>query len=99
MCISYLQGIFTLLSLVACFPLGELFFFHMLLVRKVVSQFPPSVLCIQRSCFFSWIVTFLLLALRQGITTYEYVVAMRAMSEVPQDEEEDERVNIVYSPT
>jgi hypothetical protein len=24
---------------------------------------------------------------------------MRAMSEVPQDEEEDERVNIIYSPT
>ncbi|CAM0911663.1 unnamed protein product [Alopecurus aequalis] len=61
-------GIFTLLSLVACVPLGELFFFHMLLIRK-------------------------------GITTYEYVVAMRAMSEVPQDEEENERVNIIYSPT
>uniref|UniRef100_A0A453RRD7 S-acyltransferase n=2 Tax=Aegilops tauschii TaxID=37682 RepID=A0A453RRD7_AEGTS len=61
-------GIFTLLSLVACVPLGELFFFHMLLIRK-------------------------------GITTYEYVVAMRAMSEVPQDEEEDERANIIYSPT
>lgn len=40
-----------------------------------------------------------LVCLHQGITTYEYVVAMRAMSEVPQDEEEDERVNIIYSPT
>jgi hypothetical protein len=49
--------------------------------------------------FFDWIVTFLLLALCQGITTYEYVVAIRDMSEVPQDEEEEERVNIIYSPT
>ncbi|KAM0925220.1 hypothetical protein ACQ4PT_004330 [Festuca glaucescens] len=65
---AVIVGIFTLLCLVACLPLGELFFFHMLLIRK-------------------------------GITTYEYVVAMRAMSEVPQDEEEDERVNIIYSPT
>ncbi|KAK3122393.1 hypothetical protein QOZ80_8BG0668990 [Eleusine coracana subsp. coracana] len=59
---------FTLLSLVACVPLGELFFFHMILIRK-------------------------------GITTYEYVVAMRAMSEVPQEDEDEEGVNIVYSPT
>ncbi|KAG2585668.1 probable protein S-acyltransferase 20 [Panicum virgatum] len=59
---------FTLLSIVACVPLGELFFFHMILIRK-------------------------------GITTYEYVVAMRAMSEVAQEEEDQEEVNIVYSPT
>ncbi|KAF8653970.1 hypothetical protein HU200_062110 [Digitaria exilis] len=59
---------FTLLSLVACVPLGELFFFHMILIRK-------------------------------GITTYEYVVAMRDMSEAPQEEEDQEEVNIVYSPT
>jgi len=62
------QAFFTLLSIVACVPLGELFFFHMILIRK-------------------------------GITTYEYVVAMRAMSEVPQEEEDQEEVNIVYSPT
>jgi hypothetical protein len=37
--------------------------------------------------------------LNQGITTYEYVVAMRAMSEAPQEEEEEDGVNIVYSPT
>ncbi|GAB2259778.1 hypothetical protein Droror1_Dr00010633 [Drosera rotundifolia] len=37
----------AVVSMVACIPLGELFFFHMLLIRK-------------------------------GITTYEYVVAMRA---------------------
>ncbi|WVZ91725.1 hypothetical protein U9M48_037858 [Paspalum notatum var. saurae] len=59
---------FTLLSVVACIPLGELFFFHMILIKK-------------------------------GITTYEYVVAMRAMSEAPQEEEDEEGVNIVYSPT
>ncbi|XP_066352096.1 probable protein S-acyltransferase 19 isoform X2 [Miscanthus floridulus] len=59
---------FTLLSLVACIPLGELFFFHMILIRK-------------------------------GITTYEYVIAMRAMSEAPQEEEDEEGLNIVYSPT
>uniref|UniRef100_J3MV78 S-acyltransferase n=1 Tax=Oryza brachyantha TaxID=4533 RepID=J3MV78_ORYBR len=61
-------AIFTVLSLIACIPLGELFFFHMILIRK-------------------------------GITTYEYVVAMRAMSEAPQEEEEEDGVNIVYSPT
>uniref|UniRef100_A0A0A9CXM7 S-acyltransferase n=1 Tax=Arundo donax TaxID=35708 RepID=A0A0A9CXM7_ARUDO len=61
-------AIFTLLSLVACIPIGELFFFHMILIRK-------------------------------GITTYEYVVAMRAMSEAPQEEEDEEGVNIIYSPT
>ncbi|XP_068646867.1 probable protein S-acyltransferase 19 [Aristolochia californica] len=42
----------TAVSLLAIVPLGELFFFHMILIRK-------------------------------GITTYEYVVAMRAQSEPP----------------
>ncbi|GLT35265.1 hypothetical protein SLA2020_097330 [Shorea laevis] len=42
----------TVVSLVATLPLGELFFFHIILIRK-------------------------------GITTYEYVVAMRAQSEPP----------------
>ncbi|KAI4324577.1 hypothetical protein MLD38_030052 [Melastoma candidum] len=45
----------TAVSMLACVPLGELFFFHMLLIRK-------------------------------GITTYEYVVALRAMSEAPAGE-------------
>ncbi|KAJ8747798.1 hypothetical protein K2173_006951 [Erythroxylum novogranatense] len=55
----------TAVSILACIPLGELFFFHMILIRK-------------------------------GITTYEYVVAMRAMSEAPADEE---LPNLLYSPT
>ncbi|KAH8514976.1 hypothetical protein H0E87_003719 [Populus deltoides] len=42
----------TFLSLLATVPLGELFFFHLILIRK-------------------------------GITTYEYVVAMRTQSEPP----------------
>ncbi|XP_058090571.1 probable protein S-acyltransferase 19 isoform X1 [Magnolia sinica] len=42
----------TAVSLLACLPLGELFFFHLILIRK-------------------------------GITTYEYVVAMRTQSEPP----------------
>ncbi|KAM3277704.1 hypothetical protein ACQJBY_045546 [Aegilops geniculata] len=63
---AVIVGIFTLLSLVACVPLGELFFFHMILIRK-------------------------------GISTYDYVVAMRAMSEgIPEDEE---GANIIYSPS
>ncbi|CAA6655838.1 unnamed protein product [Spirodela intermedia] len=45
-------GLCTGVSMFACVPLGELFFFHILLIRK-------------------------------GITTYEYVVAMRAQSEAP----------------
>ncbi|CAK8569202.1 unnamed protein product [Lathyrus sativus] len=45
-------AICTAVSLLAIIPLGELFFFHMILIRK-------------------------------GITTYEYVVAMRTMTEPP----------------
>ncbi|XP_027080151.1 probable protein S-acyltransferase 19 isoform X1 [Coffea arabica] len=59
----------TAVSILACVPLGELFFFHMILIRK-------------------------------GITTYEYVVAMRAMSEAPAGPSMDEDLpNIMYSPT
>ncbi|PON39844.1 Zinc finger, DHHC-type, palmitoyltransferase [Parasponia andersonii] len=59
----------TAVSMLACIPLGELFFFHMILIRK-------------------------------GITTYEYVVAMRAMSEAPAGASIDEELpNILYSPT
>ncbi|KAF8390893.1 hypothetical protein HHK36_023192 [Tetracentron sinense] len=57
-------------SLLALVPLGELFFFHMILMRK-------------------------------GITTYEYVVAMRAMSEAPAgaDEEMPHVLFSEHSPT
>lgn len=59
----------TAVSVLACVPLGELFFFHMILIRK-------------------------------GITTYEYVVAMRAMSEAPAGASVDEDLpNVLYSPT
>lgn len=58
----------TSVSLLACVPLGELFFFHMILIKK-------------------------------GITTYEYVVAMRAMSEAPPASVDEEGQNALYSPT
>ncbi|XP_044484621.1 probable protein S-acyltransferase 19 isoform X2 [Mangifera indica] len=59
----------TGVSILACLPLSELFFFHIILIRK-------------------------------GITTYEYVVAMRAMSEAPAGASVDEEVpNLLYSPT
>ncbi|XP_038696855.1 probable protein S-acyltransferase 19 isoform X2 [Tripterygium wilfordii] len=59
----------TAVSVLACVPLGELFFFHMILIRK-------------------------------GITTYEYVVAMRTMSEAPAGASVDEELpNFMYSPT
>ncbi|KAK6919787.1 Palmitoyltransferase, DHHC domain [Dillenia turbinata] len=59
----------TVVSLLACVPLGELFFFHMILMRK-------------------------------GMTTYEYVVAMRAMSEAPAGASVDEeQPNLLYSPS
>ncbi|XP_078428690.1 putative protein S-acyltransferase 19 isoform X2 [Wolffia australiana] len=64
-------AICSALSLLACVPLGELFFFHIILIRK-------------------------------GITTYEFVVAMRAMSEAPAgsvDEEGQNAPNALYSPT
>ncbi|XP_008798218.2 probable protein S-acyltransferase 19 isoform X1 [Phoenix dactylifera] len=58
----------TAVSLLACVPLGELFFFHMILMKK-------------------------------GITTYEYVVAMRAMSEAPPASADEEGQNALYSPS
>ncbi|XP_022136415.1 probable protein S-acyltransferase 19 isoform X2 [Momordica charantia] len=59
----------TAVSMLACIPLGELFFFHMILIKK-------------------------------GITTYEYVVAMRATSEAPAGASVDEELpNIMYSPS
>ncbi|KAG7547520.1 Palmitoyltransferase DHHC domain [Arabidopsis suecica] len=62
-------GLCTAVSMLALFPLGELFFFHMLLIKK-------------------------------GITTYEYVVAMRAMSEAPAGASIDEELpNVLYSPS
>ncbi|KAI4305436.1 hypothetical protein L6164_028802 [Bauhinia variegata] len=61
-------AICTAVSILACLPLGELFFFHVILIRK-------------------------------GITTYEYVVAMRAMSEAPAGAVDEELPNVLYSPT
>ncbi|KFK39510.1 hypothetical protein AALP_AA3G253400 [Arabis alpina] len=62
-------GLCTAVTMLACFPLGELLFFHMLLIKK-------------------------------GITTYEYVVAMRAMSEAPAGASIDEEIqDVLYSPT
>ncbi|CAN6481544.1 unnamed protein product [Victoria cruziana] len=58
----------TVVSLLACIPLGELFFFHIILIRK-------------------------------GITTYEYVVAMRAQSEPPGPSVEGDPQSIPTSPT
>ncbi|MED6223469.1 hypothetical protein PIB30_074282 [Stylosanthes scabra] len=59
----------TAVSILALVPLSELFFFHMILIRK-------------------------------GITTYEYVVAMRAMSEGPAAASYDgDLPNVLYSPT
>ncbi|KAI5068923.1 hypothetical protein GOP47_0015224 [Adiantum capillus-veneris] len=57
----------TLIPLLASIPLGELFFFHIILIRK-------------------------------GITTYEYVVAMRAQGE-PQGLPELEQQSAQSSPT
>ncbi|XP_021728015.1 probable protein S-acyltransferase 19 [Chenopodium quinoa] len=61
---------FSVVSIIACIPLGELFFFHIILMRK-------------------------------GLTTYEYVVAMRAMSEAPPGaaSDNDELPNELYSPS
>lgn len=50
-------AICMVVPMVACIPLGELFFFHILLIRK-------------------------------GLTTYEYVVAMRTMNDITEHAEE-----------
>ncbi|ONK71173.1 uncharacterized protein A4U43_C04F5560 [Asparagus officinalis] len=60
-------ALFTTLSFLAIFPLGELFFFHMILIRK-------------------------------GITTYEYVVAMRTQSEPPGPSVNDDPQSLASSP-
>ncbi|OAY71981.1 protein S-acyltransferase 21 [Ananas comosus] len=57
----------TALSLLASVPLGELFFFHMILIRK-------------------------------GITTYEYVVAMRTQSEPPGPSVNEDQQSLPSSP-
>ncbi|XP_044511919.1 protein S-acyltransferase 21-like [Mangifera indica] len=62
-------AICTVVSFLATVPLGELFFFHMILMRK-------------------------------GITTYEYVVAMRTQSEPPgQSIDEGDQQSLQTSPT
>ncbi|GAV86458.1 zf-DHHC domain-containing protein [Cephalotus follicularis] len=62
-------GLCTAVSLLATVPLGELFFFHILLIRK-------------------------------GITTYEYVVAMRTQSELPgQSVDGGDQQSLQSSPT
>ncbi|CAN1315748.1 Protein S-acyltransferase 21, partial [Linum perenne] len=59
----------TVVSFLATVPLGELFFFHMILIRK-------------------------------GITTYEYVVAMRTQSEPPEPSVDGgEQQSLPSSPT
>ncbi|KAF5955983.1 hypothetical protein HYC85_008839 [Camellia sinensis] len=60
----------TAVSLLAILPLGELFFFHMILIRK-------------------------------GITTYEYVVALRVQSEPPGPSVDggDQQLSLPSSPT
>ncbi|KAA3458467.1 putative protein S-acyltransferase 19 [Gossypium australe] len=73
----------TAVSVLACVPLGELFFFHIILIRKAI-----------------FVATLLTFTWNQGITTYEYVVAMRAMSEAPAGASVDEELpNVVYSPS
>ncbi|KAF5932635.1 hypothetical protein HYC85_028806 [Camellia sinensis] len=60
----------TAVSVLAILPLGELFFFHMILIRK-------------------------------GITTYEYVVALRVQSEPPGPSVDggDQQLSLPSSPT
>ncbi|KAF7829463.1 protein S-acyltransferase 21 [Senna tora] len=61
-------AICTAVSLLATVPLGELFFFHIILIRK-------------------------------GITTYEYVVAMRTLSEPGPSVDGGEQQSLPSSPT
>ncbi|KAL9296226.1 hypothetical protein ACSQ67_022122 [Phaseolus vulgaris] len=88
----------TVVSILACVPLGELFFFHMILIRKVSDSVAENL------SFFTHKSGTLILPplflLDQGITTYEYVVAMRAMSEAPAGASVDEELpDPLYSPT
>lgn len=65
----------------------------MILIKKVCQTKlkPIQILCAANFYTFP--------SLYQGITTYEYVVAMRAMSEAPPASVDEEAPNPVYSPT
>ncbi|RWV89469.1 hypothetical protein GW17_00048377, partial [Ensete ventricosum] len=83
----------TAVSVVACVPLGELFFFHMILIKKVCQIKLKTFQILRAANLYTFP------SLYQGITTYEYVVAMRAMSEAPPASIDEEAPNLVYSPT
>ena len=88
--------------MLASVPLGELFFFHMILIRKV-SHFVVTchyLFHFIRSCPRMHHVIWLLLLhnVFQGITTYEYVVAMRAQSEPPGPSVIDDQQSLASSP-
>lgn len=98
----WLQALATALSVLASVPLGELFFFHMILIRKV-SHFVVTchyLFHFIRSCPRMHHVIWLLLLhnVFQGITTYEYVVAMRAQSEPPGPSVIDDQQSLASSP-
>jgi len=88
--------------MLASVPLGELFFFHMILIRKVSHFVVTSHYLFHfiRSCPRMHHVIWLLLLhiFFQGITTYEYVVAMRAQSEPPGPSVIDDQQSLASSP-
>ncbi|XP_042463628.1 probable protein S-acyltransferase 19 isoform X1 [Zingiber officinale] len=86
-------AICTALSIVACIPLGELFFFHMILIKKVSSYTLLRIIKVLLASALPFPPFY------QGITTYEYVVAMRAMSEAAPPSADEEAPNAPYSPT
>ncbi|KAJ8636010.1 hypothetical protein MRB53_010277 [Persea americana] len=57
-------------------------------------MFCNFIACLRASLFF-----FHMKLIRKGITTYEYVVAMRAMSEAPAGSIDDDNQNVIYSPS
>ncbi|KAJ8624387.1 hypothetical protein MRB53_032917 [Persea americana] len=57
-------------------------------------MFCNFIACLRASLFF-----FHMKLIRNGITIYEYVVAMRAMSEAPAGSIDDDNQNVIYSPS
>lgn len=100
--ITLVQALCTVVAFAASIPLLELFFFHIILIRKVSLLF--KCFCFSLNFFNLYFIRHLnsfneFLFIVKGITTYEYVVAMRSHSEPPGISAEGDPESIPSSPT
>lgn len=104
-CFLILQIVCTILSFAALVTLGELFFFHLILIQKVlciyiyIFFFTESLYSLvtntHEACTF-FDMSHLLL---QGMTTYDYVITMRAQTEPPGSSIDDQDDHTTQPPS